>query len=106
MSSRWRSSVPTAKSSRPAPPARRRPRRALAVLERPEQSSGGDDLLQLLAAENVEAIDRRASGGALWAVGGPELRELMDRLAARGSRFTFAKEGGRATKHRPAWWTK
>jgi hypothetical protein len=76
------------------------------VLERPEQPAGDDDLLRLLAAEPVEAIDRRAVGGALWVIGGPELGELMDRLAARSFRFTFAAEGGRATKHRSAWWTK
>jgi hypothetical protein len=81
------------------------PRAGTAVLE-PRDASSGDELVALLAAESLEAIDRRASGGALWVVGG---RELADRLAAHatgGHRFTFAEAGGRATKHRPAWWTK
>jgi DNA topoisomerase-3 len=81
-------------------------RSAVGVPERPEQPSGDDDLLQLLAAEPVEAIDRRTAGGALWVIGGPELSELMDRLAARNFRFVFAAKGGRVTKHRPAWWIK
>jgi DNA topoisomerase-3 len=95
---RRREAPPAAARAEPAPT-----RSAVAVLERPE---GGDELLGLLAAEGVEAIDRRAAGGALWVVGGPELKELMDRLAGRGFRFSHAKEGGRATKHRPAWWIK
>ncbi|HEY3110663.1 MAG TPA: DNA topoisomerase, partial [Chloroflexota bacterium] len=81
-------------------------RSAVGLLERPRQPSGDDDLLQLLAAEGVEAIDRRAAGGALWVVGGPELGELMAQLAARDVRFKFAQGGGRATSHRPGWWIK
>jgi DNA topoisomerase-3 len=81
-------------------------RSAVGVLERPQQPTGDGDLLRLLAAEGVEAIDRRAAGGALWVVGGPELGELMARLAGRNFHFVFAGKGGRATKHRPAWWIK
>jgi DNA topoisomerase-3 len=82
------------------------PRSAVGVLERPGQPPVDGDLLALLAAEGVEAIDRRAAGGALWVVGGPELGDLMARLAARDVKFVFAEGGGRATKHRPGWWTK
>jgi hypothetical protein len=76
------------------------------VLERPGQPPADDELLGLLAAESVEVIDKRRAGGALWVVGGPELAALMDRLAARGFRFSYSKDGGRASKHRPAWWIK
>jgi len=65
-----------------------------------------DELLKLLAAEQLEAVDKRAAGGALWVVGGRELEPTMTKLAAQGHRFSFSEGGGRATKHRPAWWTK
>src|SRR2546428_457123 len=71
-------------------------RSAVGVLERPHQPSGDDDLLELLAAERVEAIDRRATGGALWVVGGPEPRELLARPAARARRLHVAAKGGPA----------
>jgi hypothetical protein len=75
------------------------------VLERPEPAAD-DALGRLLAAEDVEVIDKRASGGSLWVIGGPELGGLMERLAGQGFKFVFAKEGGRASKRRPAWWIK
>jgi DNA topoisomerase-3 len=80
-------------------------RAAVAVLERPEPAAD-DALGRLLAAEDVEVIDKRASGGSLWVIGGPELGGLMERLAGQGFKFVFAKEGGRASKRRPAWWIK
>jgi hypothetical protein len=96
-------------SPRPAATAAAAPaaaRAAVGVLERPAEPSTGDELLDLLAAQSVEVVDKRSTGGALWVVGGPELAELMDRLAARGFRFSYSKDGGRASKHRPAWWIK
>ena len=51
-------------------------------------------------------IDKRPNGGALWALGGLELSSVMSDLAKRGLRFTFSKNGGRATKHRRAWFIK
>ncbi len=78
---------------------------AVAVLERP-QVSEGDELLQMLSEQPLEIIDKRPANGAIWVLGGPELSGLMDKLAARGHKFIFADEGGRVTKHRPAWWLK
>lgn len=71
-----------------------------------ESPAPSDELLRLLAAEQLEAVDKRAAGGALWVVGGRELEPTMTRLASQGHRFNFSEGGGRATKHRPAWWTK
>lgn len=64
------------------------------------------DLMSFLQEKSLEVIDKRASGGALWVIGGAELAPLMEELKARGIAFTLAPEGGRASWHRPAWYTK
>jgi DNA topoisomerase-3 len=97
---------PAARRAEPARAVAAEGRAAVGVLERPAAAAGDDALGQLLAAEGVEVVDRRGSGGALWVIGGPELGGLMERLAGQGFKFVFAKEGGRASKHRPAWWIK
>ncbi len=99
-------SIPSEPASEPAVEPQPAPvRAAVAVLERPELPPG-DDLLEILASRSVEVIDRRGSGGSLWVIGGPELRGLMDSLAARNFQFVFSDEGGRATRHRPGWWIR
>jgi hypothetical protein len=64
------------------------------------------DLLGYLQEKQLEIIDKRASGGGLWVVGGTELAPLMEELKTRGIAFTLAPQGGRASRHRPAWFTK
>jgi hypothetical protein len=64
------------------------------------------DLMGCLQEKGLEVVDKRASGGALWVVGGTELAPLMDELKARGIAFSRAPQGGRASRHRPAWFTK
>lgn len=61
---------------------------------------------QVLQALGLEVIDKRGPGGALWVVGGANLRELMHGLNRLGFAFVFKTEGGRASGRRPAWWTK
>ena len=72
----------------------------------PEPASNPAPLSQLadvsvadLEALGFEVIDKRGAGGALWVVGGPELR---NQLVPRG--FKFAEHGGRATGKSPAWY--
>ena len=64
------------------------------------------DLMGYLQEKGVEVVDKRASGGALWVVGGEELTPLMEELKSRGITFSLAPQGGRASRHRPAWFTK
>lgn len=52
-----------------------------------------------------EVIDKRHLGGNLWIVGGQELSAAMSDLAARGIKFSFKPEGGKATGHRAAWFS-
>lgn len=51
--------------------------------------------------------DRRAEGGCLWVFGEHALmRGVKQYLASQDIQLIFAKGGGRATGHRPAWFTK
>lgn len=70
------------------------------------RDSDGLDVVELLRLRKLEVIDKRPAGGALWVVGGWELSELLGGLKARGLAFHFAKNGGRASKNRPAWFAK
>lgn len=67
------------------------------------QLEGVFDLLAFLNQKGAEVIDKRSAGGALWVIGGTELSSIMAELKTKGIRFTFAKAGGRSTRHRPAW---
>jgi predicted peroxiredoxin len=64
------------------------------------------DVVGFLKEKGLEVVDKREAGGALWVVGGQELAPAMEQLKARGISFTFSQNGGRASKHRPAWFTK
>jgi len=63
------------------------------------------DLVSFLTERGVEVVDKRPQGGALWAVGGPELRTLIAEIREKGVPFQFVEHGGRATRYRPAWFT-
>ncbi len=51
-------------------------------------------------------IDNRQKGGALWIVGSrQEIGHIVDRAIKQYHVKGFYSKGGRATKHRAAWWT-
>lgn len=62
--------------------------------------------VDVLRSVGLEVIDKRPQGGALWVVGGNELKTLMDAFAAKGLLFTFTPGGSTGTGNRPAWFTK
>lgn len=64
------------------------------------------DVVEFLRRRHLEVIDKRAAGGVLWVVGGWEISHLLSGLKAKGYRFSFVKNGGKATKNRPAWFAK
>lgn len=64
------------------------------------------DLVTFLHQQGFTVVDKRPSGGALWVVGGEELKPVMSVLRSKGIDFSFAPKGGRATQHRPGWYTK
>jgi hypothetical protein len=62
-------------------------------------------LIDRLRAANLRVVDNRSKGGRLWVIGDAGLAPFFNRLRADGIRFTYAKAGGRATHHRPGWFT-
>ncbi len=64
------------------------------------------DVVQLIKRHNLQHVDKRYSGGALWVIGGRELSSVMLKLRDSGFPFTFKLGGGRSTCCRDAWWYK
>lgn len=66
------------------------------------------NVFQLIERYNLEHVDKRDSGGALWVIGGRELSPTMMKLQESGFPFVFKKFGGRgrSSNHRDAWWYK
>jgi hypothetical protein len=58
-----------------------------------------------LRAAGLEVIDKRPAG-SLWVVDGDPPSPALAALRAQGPRFVFARNGGRSTGHRPAWFSK
>jgi hypothetical protein len=75
---------------------------ALPTAQSDAASTRDDDILVALAQHGLTIVDMRTKNGCLWVVGGPELGDLLRKIAPERE-FKFAEHGGRATGHRPAW---
>lgn len=64
------------------------------------------DIISLLEEKGITYVDKRSNGGSLWIVGGRDLEPIVKEAAQLGVRFSFAAAGGKATKGKPAWYTK
>lgn len=71
-----------------------------------EPAPDAEDIIALLEITGTQYVDKRANGGSLWIIGGYELSETVRKAKALGFTFHFKKEGGRATRNQPGWWTK
>ena len=66
-----------------------------------------DKVISLLKSESIEYVDKRGKGGSLWIIGGKEeLSDFVRRCKELGTNFIFKPGGGRASKHRDAWWAE
>ena len=63
-------------------------------------------VLDELDAASLSYIDKRPKDGLLWVIGGKEIELLLKSWAPYGVKFKFKPQGGKATKGRPAWWSK
>ncbi|ACV21353.1 Uncharacterised protein [Slackia heliotrinireducens] len=72
--------------------------------QKPEKKNKGP--LDVLKAANLEYIDKRDVGGALWVVGGKEIGSELSKLSRYGLSFHYKKGGGKTTGGRSAWWSK
>ena len=94
-------------------------RRRLPLAERPQPGGAGRrpapapappppgaDLnpAEYLRQAGLEVVDKRPEG-RLWVVDGDPPSAPLAALRERGVRFAFARNGGRATGRRPAWYT-
>jgi len=64
------------------------------------------DVVKAIKRHNLEYVDKRDSGGALWVIGGIELLPTMLKLRKSGFLFTFKVGGGLSSDYRDAWWCK
>ena len=70
------------------------------------ESNDDRDIIAFLRENDVEYIDKREKGGALWIVGGIEMQKIVETCEEFGVHFEFKKNGGKATKNRDGWWAK
>ena len=64
------------------------------------------NIIDFLKRQDVHFVDKRSNGGALWLIGGSELKPIISEAEKLGLHFRFKKEGGKATKGAPGWWGK
>lgn len=76
---------------------------SIEVLETGNQEKSDMEIGEYLSSKGHNILDKRASGGALWIVGGWELKEELFGLKVLGAFFKFAKNGSQSTKRSPAW---
>ena len=71
-----------------------------------EPSVKKDTIITILKESGVTYIDKRQENGNLWIIGGQELKDIVEVAKKIGVYFQFKPEGGRVSKHKPAWWAK
>lgn len=65
-----------------------------------------EELITILKANNLEVIDKRDKGGAIWIVSNKEVEEILNVLELKNIKIAFTANGGRASKRRPAWFIR
>ncbi|MGO4373714.1 DUF4145 domain-containing protein, partial [Paenibacillus sp. MCAF20] len=63
----------------------------------------GIEIAVYLAEKSLSVLDKRNNGGALWIIGGWELKDVLFALKGQGFYFRFARSGSQSTKRKPAW---
>lgn len=71
-----------------------------------EPSVKKDTIITILKESGITYIDKRQENGNLWIIGGQELKDIVEIAKTIGVYFHFKPEGGRISKHKPAWWAK
>lgn len=71
-----------------------------------EPSVKKDTIITILKESGIAYIDKRQENGNLWIIGGQELKGIVEIAKKIGVYFQFKPEGGRISKHKPAWWAK
>ena len=70
-----------------------------------EQYDAFDPIVRDLMMHGIECVDRRAKGGALWAIGGREIDFTLKDIAKKYEvKFEYLPKGGNASKGSPAYY--
>jgi hypothetical protein len=54
----------------------------------------------------LEYLDKRDGDGCLWVISNASASDVVKKLNGRGVDFKLSAHGGKATRHRAAWWLK
>lgn len=69
--------------------------------------SDTQDLVSFLKSKELDPIDKRPSGGALWVAGGKVIKPALDESRKKfGAYWIYSEAGGKATGHKAGWFTK
>ena len=68
-----------------------------------EDSADKVEIADILQKRGFILVDKRPFGGALWVVGGWELKQALGEWHGQGIYFRFARNGSNSTKRQPAW---
>ncbi len=74
-------------------------------IQEADSASSALGVTATLRNRGLEIVDARASGGALWVIGGREIEPILSELKAVAGEFKFAPSGRTVTSGRPAWYT-
>lgn len=76
-------------------------------LDKNQELGKNEKLLTYFQRLGCEVKDKRHAGGALWIIGDTAIMKIIiDHLSESDIEIKFAPKGGRASNHRPAWYTK
>lgn len=64
------------------------------------------NIIDFLKRRDIHFVDKRSNGGALWLIGGNELKPIISEAEKLGIRFHFKEAGGKITKGMSGWWAK
>jgi|GEM_PF-4120957 len=76
-------------------------------LDQNQELGKKEKLINYFERLGCEVKDKRHAGGALWIIGDTAIMKIIiDHLSELDIDIGFASKGGRASNHRPAWFTK
>lgn len=70
-----------------------------------------DDIIKtvvkpVLFKHKIKCIDNRSKKGALWIIGGLEIKNIVQTFSKYGIDFIYKKDGGKATNKVPSWYLR
>lgn len=80
-------------------------RKVIQTTENDAFTAKTDAIVDYLLLHDIPYIDNRKKSGALWIIGGDELKDTIALFRKSGAKCGFMKHGGRTTKGQSAWWT-